>query len=107
MQGYLVVTAVGMLAKQLSHFQKAISCDIAKGGAFSISDISAIALASGMTYDPRAKFVKIPGLDTEQALHLLEPYPQKLQQHGMLPHAREGDSGYDRWKPSLADPRGH
>jgi hypothetical protein len=56
---------VTSLAKQLGHFQKALSSD--SDAAFTISDISAIALASGMTYDPRAKFVNIPGLTREQA----------------------------------------
>jgi hypothetical protein len=74
--------ALGSLAKQLGHFQKALSSDT--NTAFTIADISAIALASGMAYDPRAKFVNIPGLKTEQALHLLNPYAQELQEHGML-----------------------
>jgi Cdc6-like AAA superfamily ATPase len=70
--------AVGSLAKQLGHFQKAISSDT--GSAFSIADISAISLASGMTYDPRAKFVNIPGLSAKQGEQLLEPYAQKLRE---------------------------
>jgi hypothetical protein len=37
-----------------------------------------------MTADPRAKFVNIPGLKMEEALHLLQPYAQGLRAHGML-----------------------
>jgi hypothetical protein len=63
--------ALGSLAKRLGHFQKALSSDT--GTAFTIVDISAITLASGMTYDPRATFVNIPDLKSDQALHMLEP----------------------------------
>jgi hypothetical protein len=52
--------------------------------AHTIADISDIALASCMTTDHRAKFVNIPGLKTEEALHLLQPYAQALREHGML-----------------------
>jgi hypothetical protein len=37
-----------------------------------------------MTYDPRARFVNIPGLSAEEAVQLLEPYAQKLQEKGIL-----------------------
>ena len=41
-------------------------------------------MASGMAYDPRAKFVNIPGLSTKQAVQMLEPYAQQLQEKNMF-----------------------
>ena len=72
---------IGSLAKQLGHFQKTL---FELDAALTIADISAITLASGMTHDPRAIFVDIPCLTTEQALCMLSPYAQELQKQSIL-----------------------
>lgn len=70
------------LANQLGHLQKALSSDTNQ--AYTIADISAIAVAAGMTNDPRAKFVNICGMTRNEALDLLKPFAQDLQVAGVL-----------------------
>ena len=66
------------LAKQLGHLQKALSSDTNQ--AYTIADIADIAVAAGMTNDPRAKFVNIPGMTQKEALDLLTPFAEHLMQ---------------------------
>ena len=70
--------ATASLAKQLGHLQKALSSD--SNQAYTIADISAIAVAAGMTNDPRAMFVNIPGMTQKEALDLLTPFAEHLMQ---------------------------
>ena len=70
------------LAKQLGHLQKALSSDLRV--AHTIADTSAIAVAAGMNNDPRAKFVDIRGLSTDEAALLLQPFADRLQEKAVL-----------------------
>jgi hypothetical protein len=70
------------LANQLGHLQKALSSDLRV--AHTIADISAIAVAAGMGNDPRAEFVNICGLTTDEAVLRLEPFAHRLQEKDVL-----------------------
>jgi hypothetical protein len=81
-EGEWAAPLIEQMAKRLGHVQKALSSDLRV--AYTIADIAAIAVATGMGNDPRAKFVNIRGLTMDEALLLLEPFAHRLQEKGVL-----------------------
>jgi hypothetical protein len=107
-EGEWGASLIGSTAKRLGHVQKALSSDLRV--AHTISDIAAIAVAAGMGNDPRAEFVNIRGLTTDEAVLLLEPFAHRLQEKGVLvKEVVEQIGGNPAWLMAVGrdlDPRG-